>query len=51
MSDITTFYIAGTADPDTEEGLSLRARALVIIGLALAAWVPVLLPIYLIFHR
>lgn len=51
MTDIANCFIADTAERDADEGLSLRARALVIIGLGAAAWVPVLLPIYLIFLR
>jgi len=54
MSDVTTYYIADTAaaaDPAAEASLSLRAKAFVIIGLALVAWVPVLLPFFLILHR
>jgi hypothetical protein len=51
MSDIASCLVTDTVDPDPDNGLSLRTRALAIIGLAAAAWVPVLLPIYLIFLR
>jgi hypothetical protein len=54
MSDMTTYFTIDTAaveDPTTETTLSPRAKAFVIIGLALAAWVPILLPVFLILHR
>jgi hypothetical protein len=54
MSDMMTFlgaYAAASDEPTFAEGLSLRAKALVVIGLSLAAWVPLLLPVFLIFHR
>jgi hypothetical protein len=54
MSDVTTYFIGDTAaavDPAAEVSLSPRTKAFVILGLALAAWVPVLLPIFLILHR
>jgi hypothetical protein len=54
MSDVTIDFFGDTAaavEPAAEAGLSLRAKACVIIGLALAAWVPVLLPFFLFFHR
>jgi hypothetical protein len=53
MSDITTLFAADTLsviDPIGERSLSPRAKAFVVIGLALAAWVPVLLPLFLIFR-
>jgi hypothetical protein len=53
MSDLTTLFLADAAagiDPTAERSLSPRAKAFVIIGLALAAWVPVLLPLFLIFR-
>jgi hypothetical protein len=54
MSDLTTMFIAepvaatGNALP---ESVSPRQKALVLLGLAVAAWVPILLPLYLILHR
>jgi hypothetical protein len=44
-------FAAGYSGPADEEKLSPRTALLVIAGLALAAWVPVLLPLYLIFGR
>jgi hypothetical protein len=54
MSDITTLFLADRASvmaPTAERSLSPRAKAFVIIGLALAAWVPVLLPLFLIIRH
>jgi hypothetical protein len=51
MSDTTTLFLADRVNPTAERSLSPRAKAFVIIGLALAAWVPVLLPLFLIFRR
>jgi hypothetical protein len=54
MSDVTTYFTSDTAaaaESIGEPPLSPRAKAFVIIGLALAAWVPVLLPLFLILHR
>jgi hypothetical protein len=54
MSDVTTYFTSDTAaaaESTAEPSLSPRAKAFVIIGLALAAWVPVLLPLFLILHR
>jgi hypothetical protein len=54
MSDITTLFLADPAlakDSTAEESLSPRVKAFVIMGLALAAWVPVLVPLLLFFHR
>jgi hypothetical protein len=54
MPQIKTLFFAGRAsvmDPTAERRLSPRAKAFVIIGLALAAWVPVLLPLFLIIRR
>ena len=47
MSDLTTAFVA---EPGSESA-SPRQKALVLLGLALAAWVPILLPLYLILHR
>jgi hypothetical protein len=54
MSDLTSYFFADGAvadDRSAEASLSPRLRALVITGLALAAWVPVLLPLFFILHR
>jgi hypothetical protein len=54
MADVTIYFSADAAaeeDSSVETPLSPRAKMLVIAGLALAAWVPVLLPLCLIFHR
>jgi hypothetical protein len=52
MSDTTNYFIVGaTPDRSTGQLLPLRTRALLLIVLALAAWVPVLLPLYLLLHR
>ncbi len=49
--EMITFFVvdcASVIDPTAERSLSPLAKAFIIIGLALAAWVPVLLPLYLI---
>jgi hypothetical protein len=49
--EMITFFVADCAsviDPNAERSLSPLAKAFIITGLALAAWVPVLLPLYLI---
>jgi hypothetical protein len=54
MADITTLFLvdrASVMDATAERSLSPRAKAFVIIGLALAAWVPVLLPLVLIIRH
>jgi hypothetical protein len=54
MSDMTTYFISdatATEDWTDEAALSPRVKAVVIMGLALAAWVPVLLPLFLLLHR
>jgi hypothetical protein len=54
MSDLTAHFVDGTgaaADSAAEAHLSPRAKVFVIIGMALAAWVPVLVPFFLILHR
>jgi hypothetical protein len=37
--------------PPAPEKLSVRAALLTIVGLALIAWLPVLLPVLVILHR
>jgi hypothetical protein len=54
MSDLTSYFFADGAaadDRSADASLSPRLKALVITGLALAAWVPVLLPLFFILHR
>jgi hypothetical protein len=54
MSDLTSYFIAdGAVADDRSAGASLPpgVKVLVITGLALAAWVPVLLPLFFILHR
>jgi hypothetical protein len=54
MTDMTSYLIADAAeaiDAKIETPLSPLAKTLVITGLALAAWVPVLLPLFLIFRH
>jgi hypothetical protein len=54
MANITTLFLTYPAlaeDSTAEESLSPRVKALVITGLALAAWVLVLVPVLLFFHR
>ena len=54
MSDLTTAFIAervSAGDSALSQSVSPRQKALVLFGLALAAWVPILLPLYLILHR
>jgi len=54
MTDITTLFLADAASAEgssADQSLSPRVKALVIIGLALAAWIPVLVPLWLMFGR
>jgi hypothetical protein len=53
MSEMTTLSFADCAsvmDSTAELRLSPRTKAFIIIGLALAAWVPVLLPLFVIIR-
>jgi hypothetical protein len=51
MANIRTYFIDDIADCAADEPVSLWTRAFVVAGLSLAAWVPVLVPLYLIFYR
>jgi hypothetical protein len=53
MADATIHFIhtAAAVDAPAEATLSPLAKTCVITGLALAAWIPVLVPFFLIFHH
>jgi hypothetical protein len=53
MSDISAILLVEEAasEPAHERGLSPLLKGLVIVSLSLAAWVPVALPLFLLFHR
>jgi hypothetical protein len=54
MSDITTIFLVDETETDSavdEHSLSPLVKVFVIVALSLAAWVPVALPLILLFDR